>query len=180
MFAGYSYIGAELQPIEDWREDGRAVFEFEREHPDMIALTEWVDEPFTTSPMTLDYASDSYEEERGRTKSLTRMAIIEGAGEVLSQQSAGSSGGGVVQMEEPGVVRVHLFYFPGWEARIDGEVVAHRLSPPNGTLELDVPAGEHWIDVRMGATPVRRLGTGISWAMFLITLGLIFWPQHRE
>ncbi len=180
MFAGYSYIGAEMQPVEEWREDGRAVFEFEREHPDMIALTEWVDEPFTTSPMTPDYASDSYEEEHGRTESLTRIAVIDGVGEVLSQQSAGSSGGGVVQMEEPGVVRIHLFYFPGWEARIDGEVVEHRVSPPNGTLELDVPAGKHQIDVRMGATPVRRLGAGISWGMFLIVLGLIFWPQRRR
>ena len=178
MFAGYSYIGAELQPVEKWREDGRAVFEFEREHPDMIALTEWVDEPFTTSPMTPDYASDTYEEEYGRTETLTRIAVIDGVGEVLSQQSAGSSGGGVVQMEELGVVRVHLFYFPGWEARIDGEIVEYRVSPPNGVLELDVPAGEHQIDVRMGATPVRRMGAGISWVMFLIVLGLIFWPQR--
>jgi len=180
MFAGYSYIGAEMQPVEEWREDGRAVFEFEREHSDMIALTEWVDEPFTTSAMTPDYASDTYEEEHGRTESLTRIAIIDGAGKVLSQQSAGSSGGGVVRMDEPGIVRVHLFYFPGWEARIDGEVVEHRVSAPNGTLELDVPAGEHRIDVRMGSTPVRRLGASISWAMFVIVLGLIFWPQHRD
>ena len=54
------------------------------------------------------------------------------------------------------------------------------MSPPNGTIELDVPAGEHDIDVRMGSTPVRRVGDGVSWAMFLIVLGLIFWPQRRK
>ena len=116
IFAGYSYIGADMQPVEPWREDGRAVAAFEREHPDMIALTEWVDEPFTTSPLTEDYASEDYVEEHGQTTSLTRLVIVEGAGEVLSQRSGGSSGGGVVRMGEPGVVRVHLFYFPGWQA----------------------------------------------------------------
>ena len=180
IFAGYGYIGAEMQPIEPWREDGRAVAAFEREHPDMIALTEWVDDPFTTSPLTEDYASESYVEEHGQTTSLTRLAIIDGAGEVFSQRSGGSSGGGVVRLDEPGVVRVHLFYFPGWQARMDGEIVEHRVSPPSGTIELDVPAGEHEIDVRMGSTPVRRLGTGVSWAMFVVVLGLIFWPQRRK
>ncbi len=174
--AGFGYVGADLQPIEAWREDGRAVFRFEQEHPDMIAYTEWVAEPFASSPMTPDYASDAYYDNRGQTDALTRLAIIEGTGTVLSQASGGSSGGGTVAMETPGVVRIHHFYFPGWQVTLDGAPVEHRVSDPSGTLEIDVPAGEHRIEARMGATPARTTGTVISWVMLAVAVGLVLWP----
>ena len=180
ILASADFIGAPLQPVEPWREDGRAVFRFEQEHPDMIAYTTYVKEPFTTSPMTADYAADDYFDVRGRTDKLTRLAVIEGTGEVVAQASAGSSGGGVVRMATPGVVRVHLFYFPGWQAYLDGAPVPLRLSDPHGLLELDVPAGEHRIDVRMESTPDRRAGAVIAWVTFLGMLTLLVWPTHRR
>ncbi|MEZ4584403.1 MAG: hypothetical protein R3A10_22695, partial [Caldilineaceae bacterium] len=88
--------------------------------------------------------------------------------------------GGVVRMATPGVVRVHLFYFPGWQAYLDGVPVPLRLSDPHGLLELDVPAGEHRIDVRMESTPARRVGALIAWATFLTMLTLLVWPTRRR
>jgi hypothetical protein len=180
ILASYGYIGAALQPVEDWREDGRAVFRFEQEHPDMIAYTEWVEEPFRQSPMTADYAADGYYDFRGQTDALTRLAIIDGTGEVLEQDSGGSGGGGLVRMETPGVVRIHLFYFPGWQVTVDGVPVAHRVSSPDGVLEIDVPAGQHRIDAQMGATPVRTAGTVISWIMLAIAVALLLWPAGHH
>ena len=179
LFAGYSYIGADLQPVEPWREDGRAIFRFEEEHPDMIAYTNWVEEPFVTSPMTEDYAADEYTDVHGANNTLSRLAVIQDRGDVLSVYSRGSSGGGVVRMDEPGVVRIHLFYFPGWQAYLDGAPVDHRLSNPSGLLAIDVPAGEHRIDVRMEATAARRIGTITSWLTLAVVMGLFFWPSRR-
>lgn len=177
ILASAGFIGAALEPVEPWREDGRAVFRFEQEHPDMIAFTNFVREPFTASPMTADYAADGYSDVRGRTAALTRLAIVEGAGEIISHSSAGSSGGGTVRMETPGVVRVHLFYFPGWRGYLDGAPVPIRLSNPHGLIEMDVPAGEHRIDVRMESTPARRLGAFIAWGTLIFTLGLLIAPS---
>ncbi len=177
VFASSSYVGADLQTIDPWREDGRAVFRFEQEHPDMIAYTTWVQEPFTSSPMTEEYAADDYTEERGETRSLTRLAVMDAAGEVIDNFSRGSSGGGVVRMESPGVVRVHLLQFPGWQAYIDGEPVPSRLSAPFGLIELDVPAGEHEIEVRMESTASRRAGALISWTTLVGLVLLFFWPS---
>lgn len=183
------YLYAQLEPVEPWREDGRAIFRFEEEHPDMIAYTEWVQEPFRETAMTGDYASDAYVENYGETPygqegSLTRLAIGAGSGEVVSQFSRGSSAGGVVRLNEPSVVRIHLYYFPGWQVRVDGELVAHRASDPDGVIEVDVPSGEHRIEARMGATPVRRLGTGISYgtllALLLLWLGSAFTVRRRH
>jgi hypothetical protein len=180
MLASYPYIQASLLPVEPWREDGRAIFRFEEEHPDMIAYTQWVKEPFTTSPMTPDYASPDYVEDYDEDGWLSRLAIIEGSGEILSQYSRGSSAGGVVRVDGPATVRIHLYYFPGWQVSVDGQVVDARVSDPHGLIEVDVPAGEHRIDAVMGSTPPRRAGTITSWLTLLLLVGLWVWPSRRR
>ena len=173
IYASYGYIGAPTQPVEPWREDGRAVYYFEREHPDMIAVTRWARQSFTTSPMSADYAAAGLGPGFDATRDLTRLAIIRGEGEVLSHYSGGSSGGGVVRVEGPATVRVHLTYFPGWRATVDGQPVPLRVSDPHGLIELDVPGGTHRIDVRMGATPPRTAGAVVSWATLVLLVGLL-------
>ncbi|MCB0084867.1 MAG: hypothetical protein KDE47_28200, partial [Caldilineaceae bacterium] len=180
VFFFFCYISAPLQPVEPWREDGRAIFRFEEEHPDMIAYTKWVQEPFTQSPMTKDYQSASYEEAHGENDMLERLAIIAGRGQIESQYSRGSSAGGVVRADGPITVRVHLLYFPGWRAYIDDTPAELRISDPHGLIEVDVPAGQHRLDVRMEATPVRRLGTAISWGALLVMLGLFWWARRNN
>ena len=113
------------------------------------------------------------------TDILTRLAIVEGTGQILSQYSRGSSGGGVVEMETPGVVRIHELYFPGWQVFVDGEPAAAGISQPHGLLEVQVPAGRHRIDARMGATPARTAGAVISWSVLLFVLGLLAWVRGR-
>ena len=180
MLASFPYLQATLSPVEPWREDGRAIFRFEQEHPDMIAYTQWVKEPFTTSPMTDEYASPDYVENYDADGELTRLAIINGSGEILSQYSRGSSAGGVVRVDGPATVRIHLYYFPGWQVRIDGQVVEARVSDPNGLIEVDVPTGEHHIDARMGSTPPRSAGTITSWTTLIMLVGLWFWPRRNR
>lgn len=180
LFAGADYIGAPMQPVEAWREDGRAVFQFEQEHPDMIAYTRWVQEPFTSSPMSADYAAAGLHGDFDARRDLTRLAIVEGNGQVLQHHSGGSSGGGVVRTDGPATVRVHLTYFPGWQARVDGQPVEARVSDPYGLVELDVPGGEHTIDVRMGSTPARTQGTVVSWGTFVVLLGMLLWRKRER
>lgn len=180
VFAAYSFVQAELQPVEPWREDGRAVFRFEEEHPDMIAYTEWVAEPFTESPMSDDYRRPDYVENWSDHGILTRLAIAEGTGSILSQYSRGSSGGGVVEMQTPGVVRIHELYFPGWRVAIDGEPTTVDVSQPHGLMEVQVSAGVHRVDARMSATPARTAGTVVSWSILLFVLGIVVWGYLRR
>jgi len=162
-----------LEPVAPWREDGRAIFQFETEHPDMIAFTSWVKDPFITSPMTPDYAAENY-----TAATLSRLGIVSGQGKVTAVYSRGSSFGGAVEMTTPGVVQIRTYYFPGFRAKVDGQPVDLRVSDPNGLMEVDVPAGPHTVDVRMGATPARTAGTLISWATGLVLVGL--WAIGRR
>jgi hypothetical protein len=180
MLASAPYIQANLSPVEPWREDGRAVARFEQEHPDMIAYTTYVKEPFTTSAMTDDYAAEDYVEVHGATTSLDRLTILRGEGKVVSTYSRGSSAGGVVRVTGPATVQIGLYYFPGWRVRVDGVEVAPRVSDPHGLIEVDVPAGEHSIDARMGATPARTTGAVLAWTALLVVVGLLVWPVRRD
>jgi hypothetical protein len=179
VFASWPYVQANLSPVEPWREDGRAVFRFEQEHPDMIAYTQWVTQPFTSTVMSAGYAAPDYAEDHGYTTSLQRLEIAEGAGQVISSYSRGSSGGGVVELAGPGVVQVNEFYFPGWRVYVDGLPAAARPSP-TGAILVDVGAGQHTVTARFGDTPPRTLGLAVSSVMLLIVLGLVLRrPRER-
>ena len=175
LFASINFAAPEkLQPVEDWREDGRAVYQFEQQHPDMLGYTRWVEQPFTQSALTAQYAAPDFSNEK-----LERLGILSGDGSVLSHYSRGHSFGGEVELTTPGVVQIRVYFFPGWQVRLDEAVVPHRLSPPDGLIEIDVPAGRHRIDMRMGSTPVRMAGLAISGVTLALLIGLNFARRRK-
>ena len=178
ILASYTYVQSPLEPVEPWREDGRAVFRFEEEHPDMIALTRFAKEPFTSSPISAAYRDPDYAEVYGEGAPWPRLAILTGSGAVVSQYSRGSSGGGVVRMQTPGTVQIYFMYFPGWHVTVDGTPVTARVSDPHGLIEVDVGAGEHRIDARMGSTPDRIVGSVLSWIALVAVVVLAWWPRR--
>lgn len=184
IYASSSYLQPEaLQPIEAWREDGRAVFAFEAEHPDMLGYTRAVESKFTQSPMSAQYAAS--EDSGGfsgefSNADLQRLGVLSGEGEILSHYSRGKSFGGEVLMKSAGVIQVRVFDFPGWQVRLDSINVDHRVSPPYGLIEVDVPTGRHQLDVRMGSTPARSTGAAISGLTLLLLIGLWAWGKRGE
>jgi hypothetical protein len=61
------------------------------------------------------------------------------------------------------------FAYPGWVAIVDANQVPITPSDPEGLITFPVPAGQHTIEVRWRATPVRAALNGVSIAA-LITL----------
>jgi len=140
----------------------------------MIAYTQWVTQPFTSTVMSAGYAAPDYTEDHGYTTSLDRLQVVAGEGTVTSRYSRGSSGGGVVEMAVPGTVQINFFYFPGWQVTVDGLPAQTRPSP-TGAILVDIGAGRHAIEARFGDTPPRTLGAFISGVMFIVAVGLILW-----
>jgi hypothetical protein len=73
-----------------------------------------------------------------------------------------------LQVEAPRdtVLTVYQFYFPGWQALLDGETrVKVQPSRPHGLVTLPLPAGSHLVELRLRMTPNERNGwllTGLS------------------
>ena len=58
--------------------------------------------------------------------------------------------------------RFLTFYFPGWQAFLDGKPVPIRVTSPRGLIGVDVPAGDHELLLRFGETPFRLVADVIS------------------
>lgn len=76
-------------------------------------------------------------------------------------------------------LRLFLFAFPGWQAKIDGQVVETEVGRPEGFLVVPVPAGTHTVDVQFVNTPARQLAWLLSGLSLLATLFLA-WQQKRD
>lgn len=175
VFASFSYSRpASLQPVETWREDGRAVAEFESEHPDMFGYTQYSEETLTSSPMRAQYLKALEAEQQFDNDRLTRLVVTKGEGKVTDMYSRGHAFGGTVDMETTGTVQIQLLAFPGWQVKVNGAIVEARISGPNGLMEIDVPPGTHAIDIWMGQTGTRLAGMMIS-GLTLLTLIALWW-----
>ena len=60
------------------------------------------------------------------------------------------------------MLRLYLFYFPGWHAYIDDQLAPVEIAHPEGFITVEVPAGEHEVWVRFEDTWPRTLGWGIA------------------
>ncbi|MCS6845733.1 MAG: YfhO family protein [Caldilineales bacterium] len=74
-----------------------------------------------------------------------------------------------VRSAEPWTAQLHQFFFPGWQATVDGQPTPVRAEGPLALAAADVPAGQHEVVFRFGATPVRCAG----W--LLTALGAAAW-----
>ena len=63
---------------------------------------------------------------------------------------------------------LHRFYFPGWQGLVDGQAAPVYPSGELGLVTVDVPAGDHIVELRFGDTPLRRFANGLS----LLSLGI--------
>jgi hypothetical protein len=71
-------------------------------------------------------------------------------------------------------LRLFLFDFPGWQVRVDDQVVETELGRPEGFLVVPVPAGDHVVEVEFGSTVARDLGLAIS-LLSLVGMAFIAW-----
>ena len=126
----------------------------------------WVEEVPTTSPMAADYLA-------GRPiDRLDREALPPYVNAEELAHTA-TSDGYLFRSEEPFTARFHAFYFPGWQAYIDGRPAEIEIVRPRGTIAVSIPAGEHEFWLRFGNTPVRTASEIISLLAGLAMLALM-------
>jgi hypothetical protein len=78
---------------------------------------------------------------------------------------------------------VAVFYFPGWELRIDGQSRNNDLSmEENGLVRVKLPAGVHMAELEYGLSPIGRIARGISFVAWIIwgLLAILALPRRRS
>ena len=70
-------------------------------------------------------------------------------------------------------ILLRAFYFPGWQATLDGAPLDVFPSTPLGLITLDLPPGIHRVVIWFGDTLARQIGAIISGVAALILVGAI-------
>jgi hypothetical protein len=75
---------------------------------------------------------------------------------------------------DPETVQYYRYDYPGWQVTLDGQPIPHQHEPPFGLITVDIPAGEHTVQLRMGNTPPRLIGATLTGLALLVIIGLAF------
>ena len=73
-----------------------------------------------------------------------------------------------LSLNDPLTATYRSFFFPGWQATLDGKPLDLRPTDPNGLIAFDLPAGEHSLEIRFGSTPVRMGASFLSVISLLV------------
>jgi hypothetical protein len=79
-------------------------------------------------------------------------------------------------LPRPAAVTIRRFYYPGWQAFLEGQEVSIQPSSPFGLIQIEVPEGDHELRVVWGQTLPRRIGfvlggMGLVGALALLVVG---------
>ena len=83
-------------------------------------------------------------------------------------------------LKEDSVIRIRTFYFPGWNAYIDGKRTKINKEDGSGAMLVDVTRGKHMLELKFVDTPIRfysKLVTIFSLMFIIILIGV---SQIRE
>jgi len=80
-----------------------------------------------------------------------------------------------VDSPEGARLRVRTFYFPGWKAWVDGAEVPIGVQDKTGAMLIDVPTGNHTVELLFTDTWPRKAG----WIISIVTLILLVFPYGR-
>lgn len=79
-----------------------------------------------------------------------------------------------LELPAPGKVELFQFWFPGWQASIDGVPISTAPSGPQAVVSCDVPAGDHVVEFNYHGRPDRFSGITVSILTALIGLWAVF------
>lgn len=169
ILASLPYTLPQYTEIPTWAETPLAVVKWDRVSIiDRVAMVSVTQEQPQTSPLEQQYLN---------SEPLSAAAIIAGQGRVETLHRGGASSQVKVSAAGPVTLQFYTYTYPGWQVSLNGQPIQYRPEPPYGLITVDVPAGEHILDLRMGSTPSRTLGTIISGLALLAVIALYFWHE---
>lgn len=111
-------------------------------------------------------------------KEMDRVSII--SGKAMSQIIEWKPEERTISLKasEPSLLRISTFYFPGWEAKIDGKQTEIDIETNSGAMLINIPKGSHILELRFADTPIRRYSVIVSALSLLIIVFSAILPKN--
>ena len=110
--------------------------------------------------------------------SIPRFRVIQGKAEIKSLSERTTFQQFSTKVEKPSTIQINTHYFPGWIAKIDGEITTPGYSVPEGNMEVTLSAGEHKVTLEFTKTPIRKIGDYLSLGTGAILVLSLFWSKY--
>lgn len=165
LLASYPYTRPQHTPVTPAQISPAAIPRYELTYPLNVASTAFSQAgPPADSPKLAAYLAG---------EPLPLAGIIAGRGEVKTLAHGGGAERVFVRAETPVTLQFYTYWYPGWQATVNG--VPHPLTAagPDALITLDLPAGEHEVAIRFRNTPLRTAAALISALSALIVLALL-------
>ncbi|MGJ3238301.1 MAG: 6-pyruvoyl-tetrahydropterin synthase-related protein [Anaerolineae bacterium] len=85
-----------------------------------------------------------------------------------------------VTTDQDRAVRFRQYYFPGWQATVNGERAEMYPDEQLGLITLDLPAGEHVVSLRYVGTPLQLIATVITLLSVVVSFGLYYFGRDER
>lgn len=85
-----------------------------------------------------------------------------------------------IDASSPSLLRVSTFYYPGWEAEIDGQKTSIGIEKGTGIMLVEIPRGKHTLVLKFSDTPLRLMAKYLSLGAFLTLLLCFAIKKKRE
>lgn len=82
-----------------------------------------------------------------------------------------------IETEQPFDLQLRQMYFPGWQAKLDGNEIEIDPTGDQGLATIAIPAGAHTLEVWYGGTDVQQVSLWISGFGLLICVVLLFFGK---
>jgi hypothetical protein len=77
------------------------------------------------------------------------------------------------------IAKINTYYFAGWKIYVDDLVVDDLTVNETGTIDVNLPAGEHKLLVSFENTPLRDITVGVSMITLLSLVGYNLWQKKQ-
>jgi hypothetical protein len=85
-----------------------------------------------------------------------------------------------INTTEKFILRLYLFYFPGWTAYLNNVQVPIEIANPEGFITVEIPPGNHEVKLQFEDTFPRKLGWGIAiLGLFILSITMLRFPIDR-
>ena len=137
--------------------------DYEARYPDMVGMVAQTEVQPTESPLLPAFEANETPQ---------RFQPLDAEVQITQVEQVGIRAAAIVVSEAPATIRYLSYDYPGWQATVDGRPVAIRQEPPLGLMLVDVPAGEHRVELRFGDTPLRRAAEWVSLLSLVAIAGM--------
>ncbi|MEW6231056.1 MAG: hypothetical protein AB1566_01940, partial [Chloroflexota bacterium] len=140
------------------------MIQFQLATGELLGDTIWVSQGPTSSPLVPLYLEE---------RPLVKAVALDGEAKVMTVSHGAVSEAIEVSAPRGTPILFYNHYFPGWRGLLDGQEIAIKPQGPQGLIGLEVPAGEHRVEIRFGDTAARTFGKLLSllgWAIALVAL----------